>query len=244
MFLYQQPELLNYEQHGGLGIDPKERPFEFARNVDAIPIAAVELVSAQRHYPVVFSDIKNPTLLAIVGVLEPVNLFIDENGQWEKGTYLPGYLRCYPFALAPRPNDQFAVVIDRAAPSICEGGKQPLFDGKSLAKPIQDHVDYCAKFSSYRQATSVFCDRLAELGLLAGQQAKFTPDGGEEQSIGSYVAVDMAKFKELDAKTLKELHLDGTLSGIYAHAYSLDNWMRLLEKRRYLQTPKASVASH
>jgi hypothetical protein len=243
MFLYQQPELLSFEEHGRLAIDPSQRPFEFARNANAIPIAAVELASVQRHYPIVFSDIEKPTLLAMVGVSAGVNLFIDENGEWEKGTYLPGYLRCYPFALAPRPDDQFAVVVDRAAPSITEGGKQPLFEGKSLAKPIKDHVDFCAQFSSYRQATSVFCDKLADLGLLSGQQAKFTPDEGEEQSIGSYVAVDLAKLKDLDAGTLRELHLDGTLSGIYAHAFSLDNWIRLIEKRRYLRASNRSAVN-
>lgn len=241
MFLYQQPELLNVEEHGGLGLDPAERPFEFARNVNAIPIAAVELMSAQRHYPIVFSDLENPTLLAIVGVIDSVNLFVDDSGQWEKGTYLPGYLRCYPFALAPRPEDQFAVVVDRAAPSISEGGKQPLFEEGKLTKPIKDHVDFCAQFSSYRQASSLFCDKLADLGLLSGQQAKFTPDDGEEQSIGTYVAVDLAKLKDLDADTLRELHLDGTLSGIYAHTFSMDNWTHLLEKRKYLQGRKDST---
>lgn len=243
MFLYQQPELLSFEEHGGLGLDPAERPFEFARNVNAIPIAAVELVSAQRHYPIVFSDLENPTLLAIVGVFESVNLFIDDNGEWEMGTYLPGYLRCYPFGLAPRPEDQFAVVVDRAAPSISEGGKQPLFEGKKLAKPIKDHVDFCAQFSSYRQASRLFCDKLAGLGLLSGQQVRFTPDDGEEQSMGTYVAVDLEKLKDLDAETLRELHLDGTLSGIYAHTFSTDNWVRLLERRKYLQGGKDSTVS-
>lgn len=235
MFLYQQPEPLTFEVHGRLGINPSNRPFEFARNVNAIPIAAAELASAQRHYPIVFSDLEKPTLLAIVGVFEYLNLFVDESGQWERNVYLPGYLRCYPFALAPRPDDQFAVVIDRAAPSIAEGAKQPLFDGKSLAKPIKDHVDFCARFSSYRQATSEFCDRLLDLGLLSGQEAKFTQTDGEDQSIASYVAVDLTKLKDLDADTLLQLHLDGTLSGIYAHGFSMDNWIRLVEKRKQRQ---------
>ena len=243
MFLYQQPELLNIEEHGHLGIDPDEHPFEFTRNVNAIPLAAVELASAQRHYPVVFSDLEQPTLLAIVGVMEPVNLFVDDNGHWAKDAYLPGYLRCYPFALAPRPDDQFAVVVDRAARSIQEGGKQPLFEGKAMSQPIKQHVDYCAQFSSYRQATSVFCDKLADLGLLSAQQAMFSPDEGDQQPIGSYVAVDMKKLKDLDAGTLQQLHTDGTLSGIYAHAFSLDNWMRLLERRKLLHERSGPATS-
>lgn len=234
MFLYQQPELLTVEAHNGLGISPSQRPFDFAKNVTAIPIAAVEIASVQRHYPVVFSDIENPTLLAIVGVMGGVNLFVDDDGRWDRTTYLPGYLRCYPFALAPQPDGQFAVVIDRACKTISENSEQLLFEGKELAKPIKEHIDFCARFSSYRQATSEFCDRLLELGLLCTQQANYTPDDGdEEEPIGSYVAVDLTKLEDLDADTLRQLHMDGTLSGIYAHGFSMDNWVRLLERRKW-----------
>lgn len=237
MFLYKQPEPLTVEAHGRLGINPSDRPFDFVRNETAIPIAAAEIASAQRHYPVVFSDLQKPTLLAIVGVLDDVNLFVDDHGRWDRVSYLPAYLRCYPFALAPQPDDQFAVIIDRAADTISENAEQPLFDGRQLAGPIKKHVDYCARFSSYRQATSEFCDRLLGLGLLSGQQAKFTPDDcGDDQSIGSYVAVDLRKLEELDAETLRQLHLDGTLSGIYAHGFSMDNWTRLLERRKWRQS--------
>jgi len=236
MFLYEQPEPLTKEEHGRLGITPSQRPFEFVKNVTAVPIAAVEIAAAQKYYPVVFSDLEKPTLLAIVGVMDGVNLFVDDEGHWDRTTYLPGYLRCYPFALAPRADDQFAVVIDRAASTIGENGEQPLFENGELAKPIKDHVDYCARFSSYRQATSEFCDRVAELGLLSGQQANFTPeDGGEAESIGSYVAVDLTRLKDLDADTLKDMHLDGTLSGIYAHGFSMDNWSHLLDRRKWRQ---------
>jgi hypothetical protein len=225
---------LTLEVHGRLGINPSDRPFDFVRNVTAIPIAAAELASVQRHYPVVFSDLQKPTLLAIVGVLDNVNLFVDEQGRWDRVAYLPAYLRCYPFALAPRTDDQFAVVIDRAARTISENAEQPLFEGKHLADPIKKHVDFCAQFSSYRQATSEFCDRLLELGLLSGQQANFTPDdGGDDQPIGSYVAVDLSKLGDLSAETLRQLHMDGTLSGIYAHGFSMDNWTRLLERRKW-----------
>ena len=237
MFLYKQPEALTVEVHGRLGINPTDRPFDFVRNETAIPIAAAEIASVQRDYPVVFSDLEKPTLLAIVGVQDNVNLFVDRDGRWDRATYLPAYLRCYPFALAPRPDDQFAVVIDRAAGTISENADQPLFDGKQLAGPIKKHVDFCARFSSYRQATSKFCDRLLELGLLSGQQAKFTPDdGGDDQLISSYVAVDLSKLTDLDADTLRQLHLDGTLSGIYAHGFSMDNWTRLLERRKWCQS--------
>ena len=53
-FLYKQPEILTYESHGKLGINPSEQPFDFVKNERAIPLTMVEISSAQRHYPIVF----------------------------------------------------------------------------------------------------------------------------------------------------------------------------------------------
>lgn len=237
MFLYSKPELLTVEDHGRLGLTASERPFDFVKSIRVVPIAAAEIASAQKNYPIIFSDLKTPALLAVVSVLDGVNLFVDDNGKWDESAYLPAYIRCHPFALAPRPNDQYAVVIDRAASVITENAEQPFFDGKDLAPPIQARVDFCAQFSAHRPATKALCDKLVELDLLSGQQATYKPDaGGEEQSIGSYVAVDFDKVKELDAGTLRQLHLDGTLSAIYAHRFSLENWFRLLERRNRRQS--------
>lgn len=235
MFLYTQPQLLTVEEHGHLGLNTSDQPYDFVRAIRVVPLAAAELSSAQKNYPVVFSDLRKPTLLAVVGVFEDRNLFVDDNGHWDSAAYVPAYIRCHPFALASRPNDQYAVVIDRAAPVISEKPDQPFFLGRDLAPPIQARVDFCAQFSAHRPATQALCDRLVELGVLSGQQATFTPEGQDkEQTIASYVAVDFDKLQKLDASTLEKLFRDGTLSAIYAHRFSLENWFRLLERRNRL----------
>ncbi|MGB5324635.1 MAG: SapC family protein, partial [Pseudomonadales bacterium] len=94
-------------------------------------------------------------------------------------------------------------------------------------------VDFCAQFSAHQPATQAFCDRLVELDLLAGQQAKFTPEGEDkEQTIASYVAVDFQRLQKLDATTVEKLFKDGMLSAVYAHRFSMENWFRLLERRQ------------
>ena len=232
MFLYSAPELLNVRDHGSLGVNTSEQPYAFARNAKFVPIAAAEIVSAQRHYPIVFSALTQPALLAIVSVLDSDNLFVDEHGNWEPGAYIPAYLRCHPFAVATRDDDQFSVVIDRAAPCIAEGAEQPFFDSdKQLTPPIQARADYCATYHSYLKATTSLGEKLAELELLDGQQANFELGGdAERQSSKTYIAVNVEKFGGLDADTLRDLHADGTLSSIYAHLFSLDNWNGLLER--------------
>lgn len=237
MFLYARPELLTVQEHGTLGLTAIERPFEFARSIRVVPIAAAEIASAQKNFPIVFSDLKKPVLLAVVGILEDRNLFVDVNGKWDESAYIPAYLRCHPFALATRPNDQYAVVIDRAAPVISESPEQAFFEGNNLTPPIQARVDFCAQFTAHRPATKALCDKLVELDLLSGQQATFKPEKSDkEQSLGSYIAVDFDMVKDLDAETLRALHLDGTLAALYAHRFSLENWFRLLERRNRLRS--------
>ena len=236
-FLFSQAELLSVEDHQHLGINTSERPYDFLRSIRVVPIAVTELVSVQRHYPVVFSDLKEPSLLAVVGVLDDLNLFVDEDGQWDSSIYVPAYIRCHPFALASRPDDQFAVVIDRAADVISENAEQPFFDGTKLTPAIQARVDLCAQFRAHREATRDFCLKMVELDLLSGQQVTFrSDDSGEEQSTGPYVAVNFDKFKELDGDIMKQLNQDETLSAIYAHRFSLDNWYPLLERRKRRQS--------
>ena len=234
---YSKPELLTLEDHGALGINPSAASYDFLKSVRVVPVTMLELTAAQRHYPVVFSSLEQATLLAVVGVLDDTNLFVEADGAWRESTYVPAYARCYPFALATGPDDQFAVVIDSAAPMVAENAEQPFFDGSSLSTPIQQRVDHCMQYDAQNKATRVFCDRLAELKLLKGQEVTFNrTDGGEEIVLGSYVAVDFAKVKDLDSETLQQFHTDGTLAAIYAHRFSLDLWWQLLDLRNRLKS--------
>lgn len=67
-FLYQQPEVLTLEDHGSLGITPNERPFDFVKDERAIPLTMVEISSAQRHYPIIFSNLEDPVPMAVLGL--------------------------------------------------------------------------------------------------------------------------------------------------------------------------------
>lgn len=231
MFLYEQPELLNKEQHGNLGLSPAERPFEFVKSIRGAPLVAGELTSAQKHFPIVFSDIENPVLVGVLGIVEDVNLFVDEHGQWDRNAYIPSYLRCHPFAFARREDEQFAVVIDRASPTITESPAIPFFNGDSLSDGTQARVDFCGQYDTERQRTKTFCQKVKELGLLNGQRVAQTPEGGEEERIADYVTIDPQKLTDLDKDVLHELHIDGSLAAIFAQLFSLENWNRLITRR-------------
>lgn len=231
MFLYEQPELLTLERHGALGVTPENRPFERVANVRVIPLAAVEFASAQRHYPVVFSDLENPVPLAVVGILDDVNLFVSD-GQWDSMCYIPSYLRCYPFAFASSDQGRVSVVVDRAASIVTEDAKYPFFEDGEPTKETQSMVHFCAKYEAERNYTSVFCKKLKELGLLTARQATYKPDGdAEEQAVANFVGIDGEKLANLDATTVHELHRGEHLPAIYLQLHSQDNWRHLMARR-------------
>ena len=72
----------------------------FAKDEHAIPVTVDEFALAQRHYPIVFSVGDNPVPLALMGLNEGINTFIDPEGKVAEAIYLPAYIRRYPFLLA------------------------------------------------------------------------------------------------------------------------------------------------
>lgn len=237
---YKQPELLNHEAHGSLGLRRPERPFEFARKSRAVPVTLSEIASAQKHFPIVFSDLENPVPLAVVGTIDDVNLFIDEQGQWERGTYIPAYVRCYPFALAARSKDEFAVVIDRAAESVSESPEQPFFgDDKKVTSDIQALIDFVGRYDAEMKRTVQFSQKLKELGLLVGQQVSRKTPEGNEVPVANYVAVDSDKLNDLGDAVVRELFGQGFLAGIFAHLFSLENWQVVIQRLNARETSSA-----
>ena len=230
MLFYRQPELLNHVAHGALGLKQLERPYEFARKAKALPLTLGEIATAQRCFPVIFSDLENPVPLAVVGTADDENLFVDDQGHWDATAYVPAYARCYPFALATRSGEEFAVVIDRAAESISEKPDQPFFDGDKVTPATQKLIDFCGLFDIERKRAAEFGRRVAELGLLTRQQATRTSPDGTESKVASYVGVDREKLAKLDTGVVKELFDKGYLAALFAHAFSLENWRVLMER--------------
>lgn len=230
MYLYRQPELLSHEMHGALGLRTPERPYDFACEARVLPLTLPEMSNAQMFYPIIFTDMDSPLPLAVVGTNEDVNLFVDEDGHWDAGAYIPAYARCYPFSLAAGADEKFAVVIDRAADMISEAPEQPFFEGDKVTAQTQAMIDFCGRYDAERRSALEFGGKLKDLGLLAGHTATRTSPAGEQEKVADYIAVDRNKLAELGPETLVELLQNGYLGCIFAHIFSLENWPRLAER--------------
>lgn len=232
MFLYEQPELLTPDAHGSMGFTPATRPYDFVRNERIIPLTMTEFSSAQRHYPIIFSNIDNPLPLAVTGLLEETNLFVDADGQWDAMCYVPMYLKCYPFTFAHEGGGRVAVVVDRAAASVTENPQYPFFAGDQVSEQTDTLMRLCAQYDAERRRTIDYTAKLKELELLTPLRAAYTPEGKTEQEpLAEYVGIDVEKFNELGQEQVLELHQSGFLAATYLQIYSLENWQHLMARR-------------
>ena len=237
MFLYESPELLNPEAHGGLGLQTVEQPFKFAAKARAVPLTVSEIAAASRFYPVVFLTQEQPLPMAVVGLIDEHNLFVDEEGKWDPETYIPGYVRRYPFGIAAENEGQrFAVVIDRAYEGFTYGGEQPLFEGAEPSAFTQNAIDFTQKYEQDRQMTNRFMEELKRFDVVAGQTAQYTPQNqtgptGEPRPFAQYFGCDENKLKSLPDAQFLEMRQINILPLLYAQLMSLTNWRILVQRR-------------
>ena len=97
---YNAVEPVNVTQHGKMKVRKMLKMGQVAKT-HAIPVTVDEFTLAQRHYPIVFSIGDKPIPIALMGLNEGVNVYLDNDGRPnDPSIYIPAYIRRYPFLLA------------------------------------------------------------------------------------------------------------------------------------------------
>lgn len=233
MFLFRKPELMAKEQHGDLGVSKPDQRYAFCAKVRAIPINVTEIPAAARDYPIIFMSKEQPIPLAVVGIIDDLNLFVGDDGEWEKFRYVPAYVRRYPFGVANETGGtRMAVIIDTEYEGFGKSAEFPLFENGEPTKFTSDAVEFCKVFEQERQLTDDFTKRLAPYDVIQPQAGQYTPnDGGDPKPFAEYFAVDENKLKELTDQQVAELHKTNFLPVLYAMLTSMANWRTLLQRR-------------
>lgn len=233
MFLYGRPELLNLQSHADLGVRAAAKPFSFCAATRAIPLTISEIAEASRHFPIVFGSLEDAQPLAIVGLIDDINLFVDDNGDWDQYAYVPGYIRRYPFGLAAEQGgDRFALVIDAAFEGIDRDADRKFFAGGELSDLSKQAMEFTKTYEGDRRLTEQMMKTIKGMGLITGQSAQYTPAGSQTpQAFAQYWGIDERKLMELSDEEYLKLRKLNVLPVLYAHLLSLGNWRNLLLRR-------------
>lgn len=223
--LYNQLEPISSQQHGTKKVRGLSALPAIAK-LHAIPLTVDEFSLAQRHYPIIFSAGADPVPLALMGLNEGVNTFIDEEGKpIDRQVYMPAYIRRYPFLLARlnENSDELSLCVDPTADAIgdFEDG-QPLFDGDQPSEATKAILQFCEQFEEAGQRTGAFMAELKKAGLLMDGEVAIQPEGAEQPFIyRGFQMVDEEKLRELRGDELRKMNQNGLLPLIYAHLFSL-----------------------
>ncbi len=227
----------NKETHAKLGINEEQR-FSFAKDLNALFITATEFVQAVKDYAIVFSaneEVTEFVPMLVTGLSTGENRFVDQKGNWEKGIYIPAYVRRYPFCVVEINDDkestpQQLVCVDESA---LTEDVTPFFDDKGESSEAWKQFQaFMQEYESARVATIEFTKKLAKHDLFEVFEARAKHISGEEYHMVNMYRVNEKKLNKLTAKVLKELMAKNYMYFIYAHLMSLDNFQGLLDRQK------------
>ena len=228
---YKTPRVLTPAAHGNRSLRVSN-DFRFAADTNAIPLVAEEIPLAARHYPVVFSDEATPHPVAILGLRHQKNMFVDSEGRWRAGTYVPAYVRRYPFIFVENDSrTELTLCVDEAADVLVEGQENPLFDAGSEATAFTRGVlGFCRDYHAQHQLAAELGRTLAGADLLIEHRADVSLNDGQRMSLSGFKVIDSTRFDQLPDETFLAWRHKGWLPLVYSHFFSIGAWSTLVDR--------------
>jgi len=234
--LHKKPMALDRVAHKDLRIQREMSALEGSANkLNAFFITAAEFSDACKEYPIFFlragKDPEGRELCApvtVFGMLKGENLFL-RHGRWN-ARYVPALLRCYPFAMAPTPDQQFVVCFDEANPVFSYEKGERLFQENGEPTPyLEDVRKFVEKVEVEVDRTKVAGRMLMEKKLLIDKRFDATLPDGKPMSVDGFMAVDEERLQNLTDEEILELQKSGLLALLHFHMCSMGNMGFLLQ---------------
>ena len=229
--LYKTMVPLAPERQGNLRVRA-ERDFQVAGEVNAIPLTVDEFPRAMRDYPIVIAPGDVPAPVALVGFERGKNDFVEDDGTWRDGAYIPAYLRRFPFALLRESEgaERHVLCADLTSTVFTEDASagEALFEDGKPGAPIKRALDFCQRYMESAERTRSLMQKAAELDLVEASIVTITR-GERKQKVEGFSVISEEKVRALDDATLAGLARQGILTLFAAHQLSLANFTSLGE---------------
>ena len=243
-------QLLNNVQHKDLKVII-DRSADLGDNVWYAVTFPNEFKNLQRHYPVFF--IKNPDdgefqAVAMFGVEEGENLFLDENG-WN-ASYIPLNIMRQPFLIGFQDQEhggetrrEPVVSIDIDSPRIHPELGEPVFLEHGGNSDLLESVNSILNVLYVGMSTTKpFFKTLEELDLLETFVLDAQLSDGSEHRLAGFYTINEDVLAELEGPELEMLNKRGYLEAIYMVIASMTNLPALLERKNELRKAEAENA--
>jgi hypothetical protein len=235
---YEKPVLLDRDKHRKLRVKPSNS-FGFARKANSLYLAGVEFNEACKEYAIVFTRGAHQKIVPVVmlGLRSRENLFVGDAEQWT-ATYVPAFVRRYPFVLAELSGETLGVCIDEAYAGLDQREGEALFDAKGGNTPfLQNALDFLTRYQHEFRRTEAFCERLEQAGLLMEMNAKAQLVDGRSFAVNGLLVVDEKKLMALPDAVALSLFRSGELHLVSMHLASLSNMQKLVDLMAQRKSP-------
>lgn len=233
--MYGELQPLDREVHKNLKLDTNQPVVSRVADQNSVFLAAVEFGDACKEYPIVFvragegGPEGKPAVapLAVLGLKPGSNLFVSGD-QWT-GTYVPAYIRRYPFAMARldgNPNN-LAVCFDSKWAAFNDATGEALFKDGQPTEFLVNAKNFLENFEQESERTRLICNLLVEMELLQDMRFEATLPNGEKIDVEGFLALDEKKYSELPDDKVLQLHRNGLIAMIEMHRLSMTNMNRL-----------------
>lgn len=230
LMFYEKVAPVSTERHKGWSME-KSGDYSFAAESNAAPLMCAEFAAAATELPIVFGKGDNGyTPVVVLGIEQGKSLLIGDDGKW-RGTYVPAFMRRYPFVFAAtEKGDTFTLCLDEASASIDQEGKRgdKLYDGEGQPSEVLNNaLEFAKNFEIEARRTVEFCKLLDEAGLLDPMQAGIKMPDGQERAVTGFHVVSRERLKQIDPEMVQNLFKRDALELIYYHLVSLRNMEKL-----------------
>jgi hypothetical protein len=231
---YKSIELLDASRHAQMGLSPSQTPFSFAAASNIVPVVLSEVALAMAHYPLVFimeEAAASPALVALVGNGDGKNQFVSDTGAWRERTYIPAWVRRYPFILvnqdAESPNA--ALAFDPTSELLSDSHAVKLVHEGQATEALNGVLAFQREMASALQVTATAAKALHEADVLEASGIRFAPADGtaEPKTVSGFMVINEEKLRALDGAALEKLNQANALALAYGQLFSMRNLQNL-----------------
>lgn len=207
---------------------------EFTRSTHAIPLTIDEFAVAQRSFPIVFGQGENPAPLALLSLVDGLNLFLGDDGKWQDGAYLPAFVRRYPFMLAKLGPDatELSLCFDDTSGIVGPNAEEKFFDGEAKNPVVDRILDFCGQFEGAIARTRGFMEELDKLQLLIDGEVTIQQPNAEPAVYRGFRMIAEDRLQNLRGDQARKMVQNGMMGLVYAHLFSLSLIPTLFERER------------
>lgn len=235
MLLYKDLQVLSRDVHKDLKLNPV-KGYAFAAQMHWAPIAGVEFSQAALSHPIMFvcegpRGQQTITPIILLGLSSGNNDCLRADSSWKPNSYIPAYVRRYPFIFSESLQDkaELSLCFDASFEGFNANTGLPLFneDGTNGVL-LQETINLLVRFNQAMEQTREFTEMLTRFNLLIERIMLVQDANGEMLQIPGFHVVDEERLSNLSSSNLEVLNQKGFLGWLFAHQMSLANLQSLL----------------